>query len=90
MEKSIHKCTKCGLPVTDSVEIQIEQHEKIKLGSNADGIWICDDCMEIQKLLEDNKQPPIKEDNDEDSNVTGRLNMSDVSPNTPTADETEI
>jgi hypothetical protein len=26
------KCIKCSSPVTDSVEVQTEQHEKIKLG----------------------------------------------------------
>jgi hypothetical protein len=89
MEKAINKCTKCGLPVTDSVEVQIEQHEKIKLGRNTGGIWICDDCKKNQKILEDNRQRPIKENNDDnEGNVIGMLNMSDVSPNTPTADET--
>lgn len=89
MEKSIHKCAKCGLPVTDSVELQIKQHEKIKLGRNTGRIWICDDCKENQKRLEDGRQQSIQENNDDiEDNVIGMLNMSDVSPNTPTADET--
>jgi hypothetical protein len=38
MSKSMPKCIKCSSPVTDSVEVQTEQHEKIKLGHYIDNV----------------------------------------------------
>ena len=39
------KCTRCSSPVTGSIEYQIEQHEKIKMGNYINSEWICDDCL---------------------------------------------
>ena len=36
---------KCGSPGTDSLEDEIEQHEKIKAGSYIKGVWTCNDCI---------------------------------------------
>ena len=46
------KCTRCGSPVTDSVEYQIEQHEKIKTGNYINSEWICDDCLGAERKQE--------------------------------------
>ena len=35
----------CSSPVTDSIEIEIENHERVKLGKCVDGSWICNDCL---------------------------------------------
>ena len=43
------KCSKCGSPVADSIESQIEQHEKIKMGNYINSEWICDDCLAAEK-----------------------------------------
>ena len=45
--------TKCGSPVTDSIESQIEQHEKIKTGSYINGMWICNDCLGVKRKGEE-------------------------------------
>ena len=38
-------CDQCNFPVTDSIEIEIENHGRVKLGKNIGGSWICGDCM---------------------------------------------
>ncbi len=43
------QCIKCNSPVTDSIEVQIEQHGKVKLGRHSNEGWICDDCFTSQK-----------------------------------------
>jgi hypothetical protein len=45
MANLLPQCTKCGSPVTDSLEDEIEQHEKIKAGSYIKGVWTCNDCI---------------------------------------------
>jgi hypothetical protein len=35
------RCTKCNSLVTDSIEMQIEQHGKVKLGRQDTQGWIC-------------------------------------------------
>ena len=54
MTNSLHRCTMCSSPVTDSIEIEIENHERVKLGKCVDGSWICNDCLtkELVKLLQ--------------------------------------
>ena len=80
------KCSKCGSPVDDSIESQIEQHEKIKMGNYINSEWICDDCLAAEK----------KEEKDYSSSHNSQCdNMrtaskSDVSPNTPRADEANL
>jgi epoxyqueuosine reductase QueG len=41
----IAQCTKCGSYVTDSLESEIEQHGKIKMGNYVNGVWLCNDCI---------------------------------------------
>jgi uncharacterized protein with PIN domain len=45
MTDSLPRCDQCNFPVTDSIEIEIENHGRVKLGKNIGGSWICDDCM---------------------------------------------
>jgi hypothetical protein len=49
----IPQCAKCGSSVTDSIESEIEQHGKIKIGSHINGKWICDDCLAAEKKKEE-------------------------------------
>ena len=45
MVNLLPQCIKCGSPVTDSLEDEIEQHGKIKTGSYINGVWTCNDCI---------------------------------------------
>lgn len=81
MPKLIPKCVRCGSPVTDSVESQIEQHEKIKFGHYIENVWMCDDCIRGHKKQEENNVLLREKSNNKQHDV------SDVSPNTPEADE---
>jgi hypothetical protein len=45
MANLLLQCIKCGSPGTDSLEDEIEQHEKIKAGSYIKGVWTCKDCI---------------------------------------------
>ena len=71
MANLLPQCTKCGSPVTDSLEDEIEQHEKIKAGSYIKGVWTCNDCIAASQ----------------GQDTIGVASKSDVSPNTPRADE---
>jgi hypothetical protein len=73
------QCIKCGSPVTDSLEDEIEQHGKIKTGSYIKGVWTCNDCIATGQGQENEKE--------EQQDTVGVASKSDVSPNTPRADE---
>jgi uncharacterized protein with PIN domain len=45
----VPECTKCGLPVIDSVEPEVEEHGQLKRGRYIDSVWLCDDCIESSK-----------------------------------------
>jgi hypothetical protein len=82
------QCIKCNSPVTDSIEVQIEQHGKIKLGRHRNEGWICDDCFLNVNQKESNL---VAEDNQQQQHEKMEpVKASDVSPNTPKADEAEI
>jgi hypothetical protein len=49
MANLLPQCIKCGSPVTDSLEDEIEQHGKIKAGSYIKGVWTCNDCVAAKK-----------------------------------------
>jgi len=89
------KCTRCGSPVTDSVEYQIEQHEKIKTGNYINSEWICDDCLGAERKQEKeySSSRTSQSNNSDNSNQCdniGTASEADVSPNTPTADEADL
>jgi hypothetical protein len=82
------ECSKCSSPITDSLETEIEQHGKVKTGRCTDGIWMCHDCIESEEGKKksngsDNSSPSIDQ-----CDTIGVASASDVSPNTPRADET--
>jgi hypothetical protein len=78
MANLLPQCTKYGSPVTDSLEDEIEQHEKIKAGSYIKGVWTCNDCVAASQGQENEEQQ---------QDTIGVASKSDVSPNTPRADE---
>ena len=96
MANSLPQCVKCGSPVTDSLEDEIEQHEKIKAGSYIKGVWTCNDCIVVgqgqDKKTEqekDSSSSPTsrKSSSSDQQDSVGVASKSDVSPNTPRADE---
>jgi hypothetical protein len=73
------QCIKWCSPVTDSLEDEIQQHGKIKTGSYIKGVWTCNDCIATGQGQENEKE--------EQQDTVGVASKSDVSPNTPRADE---
>jgi hypothetical protein len=89
----IPQCAKCGSSVTDSIESEIEQHGKIKTGSHINGKWICDDCLAAEKKEEEYSLSHTSRNdnsNDNECDNIGLASKSDVSPNTPRADEANL
>ena len=95
------QCTKCGSFVTDSIESEIEQHGKIKTGNYINGVWICNDCLGASRIQEEKKTEKKEEEysssrtnqNNNSNNQCddiGVASKSDVSPNTPRADEANL
>jgi len=83
----VPQCAKCGSPVSDLVEPEIQEHGEVKPGHYIDSIWICDECSQFS---EDHRQAKER-DNYNDSEKrqqTGKASTTDVSPNSPRADET--
>jgi hypothetical protein len=86
------QCDRCNSPVTDSIEIEIENHGKVKLGKYTSGSWICNDCL--TKRASEEKHSTISTIRNDINNIhhehLGAASKSDVSPNTPTADEADV
>jgi hypothetical protein len=80
------RCIKCNSLVTDSIELQIEQHGKIKLGRHNIQGWICDDCFDSSNSQKESN-PAIKDSKHQQQEKIEAAKPSDVSPNTPKADE---
>jgi uncharacterized protein with PIN domain len=93
MKNSLPRCNQCNSPVTDSIEVEIENHGKIKLGKNIQGSWICNDCA-LKRDRGDDFSPTPEIQDESNSRVRhehiGIANKADVSPNTPTAEEADV
>ncbi len=46
MVNLVPTCAKCGSPVTDSLESEVEEQGQLKRGKYVNSIWICNDCAE--------------------------------------------
>ena len=88
MIKLLPECSKCGSPVTDSLETEIEQHGKVKTGRYTDGIWMCHACIESEEGKKKGKGADDSSPSIDQCDTIGVASASDVSPNTPRADET--
>jgi hypothetical protein len=87
------QCTRCGSPVTDSIEFDIEQHGKIKTGNYINGVWICDDCLGAERKEKEHLPSQTTQSDHSNNNQCdniGTASESDVSPNTPRADEANL
>jgi hypothetical protein len=92
MINSLPRCKQCSSPVTDSIETEIENHGRVKMGKDIDGSWTCNNCLAERDREEKLSTASLNRD---DSNSVhhehiGAANKSDVSPNTPTADEADL
>ncbi|MGH9975760.1 MAG: hypothetical protein ACRD8Z_07985 [Nitrososphaeraceae archaeon] len=81
------------MSVTDSIEIEIENQGRVKSGKKIRGSWICNDCM-IKRAGEEKLSATSTIHEDDNNSMQhehlGLANKSDVSPNTPTADEANL
>jgi hypothetical protein len=88
MIKLLPECSNCGSPVTDSLETEIEQHGKVKTHRYTDRKCMCHDCIESTEGKERGKGADYSSHSIDQCDSIGVGNASDVSPNTPRADET--
>jgi hypothetical protein len=89
VDHSLPRCKLCNSPVTDSIETEIEYHGRAKSGKYIEGSWICNDCMSERD--EENKvSTTLTNLDDMHHEHIGTADKSDVSPNTPPADETDL
>ncbi len=52
--KLIPECIKCGSPVTDSLESEVEEQGQLKRGKYINSIWICNDCADTRENVSPN------------------------------------
>lgn len=45
LTNSLPRCNQCSLPVTDSIETEIEIQGRVKMGKDIDGSWTCNNCL---------------------------------------------
>jgi hypothetical protein len=89
MVNSLLRCHQCNSPVTDSIQTEIEHHGRTKFGKYVDGSWICNDCVSSRD--EENKaSASLTGQDDVRHEHIGAADKSDVSPNTPPADEADL
>ena len=82
------RCAQCSSPVTDSIQIEIENHGRVKFGRRIDGSWVCNDCATKRS---DETTSIVQNDNNSNYHEhIGDASKSDVSPNTPPADEADL
>ena len=88
---SLPRCEPCNSPVSDSIEVEIENHGKVKLGEHTSSYWICNDCLakRARAVKKSILLPPIRDDIN-NIHQLGAASKTDVSPNPPTADETDL
>jgi hypothetical protein len=77
----IPTCVKCGSPVTDLLEAEVEEQGQLKRGKYVNSVWLCNGCADVQKR---------KGKNDQRESMVGVASSSGVSPNTPKADEANL
>jgi transposase-like protein len=89
MIDSLPRCDHCNSPVTDSIQTEIENHGRVKFGKYVNSSWICSDCM--SESIEKNKVSATLTSKDDVHHEHIRaVDKSDVSPNTPPADEADL
>jgi hypothetical protein len=86
---SLPRCDQCNLPVTDSIQTEIEHHGRVKFGKCVDGSWICNDCISERNLKNKVSAKSTNQDDVRHEHI-GAADKSDVSPNTPPADEADL
>ena len=49
-------CVKCGSPVTDLLEAEVEEQGQLKRGKYVNSVWMCNECADVQKRESKNDQ----------------------------------
>jgi Zn-finger protein len=88
MIDSLSRCAQCNSPVTDSIQIEIENHGRVKLGKRVNDLWLCNDCT--TKRSDETTSIILDDDSGIHHEHIGDASKSDVSPNTPPADEANL
>jgi hypothetical protein len=52
----IPTCVKCGSPVTDLLEAEVEEQGQLKRGKYVNSVWLCNGCADVQKRKGKNDQ----------------------------------
>jgi hypothetical protein len=52
----IPTCVKCGSPVTDLLEAEVEEQGQLKSGKYVNSVWLCNGCADVQKRKGKNDQ----------------------------------
>ena len=81
MVNLIPTCVKCGSPVTDLLESEVEEQGQLKRGKYVNSVWMCNECADAKNS---------ESNNDQRESMVGVASSSDVSPNTPKADEANL
>ena len=87
MIKLIPRCAKCGLALSNSLEPEVKKQGEIKAGHYINNTWICNDCIESEKTIDE--EVIDEERSNKDNPMIGVASAADVSPNTPRADEAD-
>ena len=87
MIDSLPQCDQCNSPVSDSIQTEIE-HVRVKFRKNIEGSWICSDYMS-EREGEKVSATLTNRDNPHHEHIRD-ASKSDVSPNTPPADEADL
>ena len=74
-------CVKCGSPVTDLLEAEVEEQGQLKRGKYVNSVWMCNECADVQKRESKHVQR---------ESMIGVTSPSDVSPNTSKVDEANL
>jgi uncharacterized protein with PIN domain len=45
----IPTCVKCGSPVTDLLEAEVEEQGQLRRGKYVNSVWMCNECADVQK-----------------------------------------
>jgi hypothetical protein len=75
----VSTCIQCGSPVTDSLDSKVEEQGQLKRGKYVNSVWIYADAQ-IEGVKNDQRE----------ESMTRVATPSDVSPNTPKADEANL
>ena len=96
MVNFLPQCIKCGSYWFYRIKNRTTWENKI--GNYINGVWLCNDCIAASQMQKKNTEKEEKNsssinqnnNNNNECDTIGIASKSDVSPNTPSADESEL